>query len=242
MIHILLREFSSFLNSLIAFVVIGVFLTGMGLLVWVFPETSVLDFGYADMGTLFTVGPYVFIFLIPAITMRSFAEEKKGGTMELLFTKPLTDWDILLGKFLACFVLVLFALLPTVIYYVSLYQLGNPEGNIDTPGVIGSYIGLAFLAAIFCSVGIMASSLTPNQIVSFIVSAFLCFILYTGFDSIATLDLFSDRALMIRQFGIAYHYDSMSRGLLDVRDVIYFLTVTWLILFTTRIILKSRLW
>jgi ABC-2 type transport system permease protein len=242
MIHILSREFSSFLNSLIAFVVIGVFLAGMGLLVWVFPETSVLDFGYADIGTLFAIAPYVFIFLIPAITMRSFAEEKKGGTMELLLTKPLTDWDILLGKFLACFLLVLFALLPTIIYYLSLYVLGNPEGNIDTPGVIGSYFGLAFLAAIFCSVGIMASSLTPNQIVSFIVSAFLCFILYTGFDSMASLDLFSDHALMVRQFGIAYHYDSISRGVVDIRDVVYFLTVTWLILFTTRIILKSRLW
>jgi ABC-2 type transport system permease protein len=242
MIHILSREFNSFLNSLIAYVVIGVFLAGMGLLVWVFPETSVLDFGYADMSTLFTLSPYVFIFLIPAITMRSFAEEKKGGTMELLLTKPLTDWDILLGKFLACFFLVLFTLLPTVIYYLALYKLGNPEGNIDTPGVIGSYLGLAFLGGIYCAIGIMASSVTPNQIVSFIVSAFLCFIFFTGFDSISTLDMFSNHVLTVRQFGIAYHYDSMSRGLLDIRDIVYFLSVTWLVLFATRIILKSRLW
>jgi ABC-2 type transport system permease protein len=242
MIHVLSKEFSSFLNSLIAYVVIGVFLIGMGLLVWVFPDTSLLDYGYADMGTLFSLAPYVFIFLIPAITMRSFAEEKKAGTMELLLTKPLTNWDILLGKFFACFLLVLFSLLPTVIYYVSIYSLGNPAGNIDTPGVIGSYIGLILLGGVFCSIGIFASSITPNQIVSFIVAAFLCFVVYTGFDSIAMLDSVKDYALTVRQWGITYHYESISRGLLDSRDLIYFLSVTWLILFLTRIILASRTW
>jgi ABC-2 type transport system permease protein len=242
MIHVLSKEFSSFLNSLIAYVVIGVFLIGMGLLVWVFPDTSLLDYGYADMGTLFSLAPYVFIFLIPAITMRSFAEEKKAGTMELLLTKPLTNWDILLGKFFACFLLVLFSLLPTIIYYVSIYQLGNPAGNIDTPGVIGSYVGLILLGGVFCSIGIFASSITPNQIVSFIVAAFLCFIVYTGFDSIATLDSVKDYALTVRQWGITYHYESISRGLLDSRDLIYFLSVTWLILFLTRIILAARTW
>ena len=137
MLQVLSKEFNSFLNSLIAYVVIGVFLVGMGLLVWVFPETSVLDYGYADMDTLFSLGPYVFIFLIPAITMRSFAEERKAGTMELLMTKPLRDWDVILGKFMASFLLVLFALLPTILYYYSIYTLGNPAGNIDTPGIIG---------------------------------------------------------------------------------------------------------
>jgi ABC-2 type transport system permease protein len=210
--------------------------------VWVFPDTSLLDYGYADMGTLFSLAPYVFIFLIPAITMRSFAEEKKAGTMELLLTKPLTNWDILLGKFFACFLLVLFSLLPTIIYYVSIYQLGNPAGNIDTPGVIGSYVGLILLGGVFCSIGIFASSITPNQIVSFIVAAFLCFIVYTGFDSIATLDSVKDYALTVRQWGITYHYESISRGLLDSRDLIYFLSVTWLILFLTRIILAARTW
>jgi ABC-2 type transport system permease protein len=242
MIHVLSKEFSSFLNSLIAYVVIGVFLIGMGLLVWVFPDTSILDYGYADMGTLFSLAPYVFIFLIPAITMRSFAEEKKAGTMELLLTKPLTNWDILLGKFFACFLLVLFSLLPTLIYYVSIHQLGNPPGNIDTPGVIGSYVGLILLGGVFCSIGIFASSITPNQIVSFIVAAFLCFIVYTGFDSIAMLDSVKDYALTVRQWGITYHYESISRGLLDSRDLIYFLSVTWLILFLTRIILAARTW
>jgi ABC-2 type transport system permease protein len=242
MIHILSKEFNSFLNSLIAYVVIGVFLTSMGLLVWVFPETSVLDSGYADLNVLFSLAPYVFIFLIPAITMRSFSEEKKGGTMELLLTKPLTDWDILLGKFFACLLLVAFALLPTILYYFSLSLLGNPAGNIDTPGVIGSYLGLILLASVFCAVGVLASSITPNQIVSFILAAFICFILFSGFDSLSTLIPEAPKALIARQFGILYHYESMSRGLLDSRDVIYFLSTTWLILFVTRINLGARSW
>src|SRR5687768_12476377 len=139
MIQILAKEFSSFLNSLIAYIVMGVFLTAIGLLMFVFPETSVLDYGYADMFTLFSLGPYVFIFLIPAITMRSFAEEKKGGTLEILFTKPVSDWEIILGKYFACLLLVVLTLVPTLIYYFSISALGNPAGNIDTPGVIGSY-------------------------------------------------------------------------------------------------------
>src|SRR5690606_35993917 len=142
MIRVLGKEFNSYLNSLIAYIVIGVFLTAMGLLTWVFPETSVLEYGYADMFTVFSLAPYIFIFLVPAVTMRSFAEEKRSGTMELLLTKPLTDWGIILGKYFACFLLIILALIPTLIYYLSLYRLGNPVGNIDTPGVIGSYIGL----------------------------------------------------------------------------------------------------
>lgn len=242
MIRVLTKEFNSFLNSLIAYVVIGVFLTGMGLLMWVFPETSILDYGYADMETLFALGPYVFIFLIPAITMRSFAEERKSGTMELLLTKPLTDWDIILGKFFACFLLVLFALLPTLIYYFSVSALGNPAGNIDTPGVIGSYIGLALLAGVFCSVGIVASSITANQIVAFILAAFLCFIVFSGFESISTLNVWSENTLLIKQFGILYHYEALSKGLIDSRDVIYFISVGALMLLISKIILSARSW
>jgi ABC-2 type transport system permease protein len=242
MIRVIAKEFNSFLNSLIAYVVIGVFLTGMGLLMWVFPETSVLEYGYADMDTLFSLGPYVFIFLIPAITMRSFAEEKKSGTMELLLTKPLTDWDIILGKFFACFLLVLFALLPTLIYYYSVWALGNPAGNIDTPGVIGSYIGLALLGGVFCAVGMVASSITSNQIVAFILAAFLCFIVFTGFESISTLNVWSANALVIKQLGILYHYDALSKGLIDSRDVIYFFSVGALMLLVSKTILSARSW
>jgi ABC-2 type transport system permease protein len=242
MIQVLSKEFTSFLNSLIAYVVIGVFLTGIGLLMWVFPGTSVLDYGYADMETLFSLGPYVFIFLIPAITMRSFAEEAKAGTMELLLTKPLSDWDIILGKFFACFFLMIISLVPTIIYYFSVYALGNPVGNIDTPGVIGSYTGLVLLGAVFCAIGIFSSSITPNQIVSFILAAFLCYILFAGFESFALLNAWSEHALFIKQLGLLHHYEALSKGLIDSRDLVYFGSVMALMLLFTRIVLGARSW
>lgn len=242
MIHILSKEFSSFLNSLIAYMVIGVFLTGVGLLMWVFPETSVLDYGYSDMDTLFSFGPFVLIFLIPAITMRSFAEEKKGGTLEMLLTKPVTNWDVILGKYFACFLLVVFALIPTVVYYFTVYQLGSPTGNIDTPGVIGSYIGLILLGGVFCSIGILASTLTNNQIVSFILAAFLCFIFFSGFDSLSTLPALEKYSLGVKQLGILYHYQALSKGLIDSRDLIYFISVALIMLSFTHLILQSRKW
>ena len=242
MIQVLSKEFSSFLNSLIAYVVIGVFLTGIGLLMWVFPETSVLEYGYADMDTLFSFGPYVFIFLIPAITMRSFAEEAKGGTMELLLTKPLSDWDIIIGKFLACFALVVVSLLPTLIYYFSVYVLGNPAGNIDTPGVIGSYVGLILLGAVFCAIGIFSSSITPNQIVSFILAAFLSYLLFSGFESLASLNVWSEKTLFIKQLGLLNHYEALSKGLIDSRDLMYFGSVIAIMLLFTRMVLGARSW
>lgn len=240
MIRVFAKEFNSYLNSLIAYLVISVFLTGIGLLLWVFPDTSVLDYGFADMDTLFSMGPYVFIFLIPAITMKSFAEEKKLGTMELLLTKPLSDWGIVFGKFLAAFVLTLVALLPTLIYYFSIYRLGNPIGNIDTAGVIGSYIGLALLASVFSAIGVCASSLTNNQIVSFILAAFLCFIFYTGFDSLSAIT--TESVLLVKQLGILYHYEALSKGLIDSRDVIYFISVTGLMLLCAKTVIGSRQW
>lgn len=239
MIQVFKREFRGYLSSLIAYMVIGVFLTGIGLLTWVFPETSVLDYGYADLDTLFSMAPYVFIFLIPAITMKSFAEEKKMGTLELLLTKPLSDGDVVLGKFFAAFALVLVALLPTIIYYFSISSLGNPAGNIDTAAVIGSYIGLILLAAIFCSIGVLASALTTNQIVAFMVAAFFCFIFYTGFDSVSSFA--GNSALLVKQLGILYHYESLSKGLIDSRDVIYALSLTGLLLLATKIVVGSRL-
>ncbi len=240
MIYVFAKEFNSYLSSLIAYLVIGVFLTGIGLLLWVFPETSVLDYGFADMDTLFSMGPFVFIFLIPAITMKSFAEEIKMGTMELLLTKPLSDWGIVLGKFFASFALVLIALMPTLIYYFSISRLGNPVGNIDTAGVMGSYIGLSLLALVFSAIGILASSLTTNQIVSFILAAFFCFIFYSGFNSLATLA--GSWALTIKQFGILYHYEALSKGLIDSRDVIYFISVAGLMLLGAKTVIGSRQW
>ena len=240
MIHVFKKEFNGFLHSLIAYLVIGIFLTAMGLLIWVFPETSVLDYGYADLDTLFSMAPYVFTFLIPAITMKSFAEERKLGTLELLLTKPLTDWDIVLGKFLAAFALVVVALVPTLIYYFSVVKLGNPVGNIDTAAIVGSYVGLLFLAAIFCAIGIFTSTLSNNQIVAFLLAAFFSFLMYTGFDSLSSFA--GSQALLMKQFGILYHYESLGKGLIDTRDIIYSLSATGLLLLFTKVVLGSRLW
>lgn len=242
MISILKKEFSAFLNSLIAYIVISVFLTGMGLLMWVFPDTAVLVYGFADMDTLFSFAPYVFMFLIPAITMRSFAEEKKSGTLELLFTKPLSDWQIILGKFLACWLLVFIALLPTLLYYYSIVQLGNPPGNIDAAAVAGSYFGLVLLAAVFTAIGLLASSLTVNQIVAFISGVFLCFLFYHAFDAASSLNVWSSYALFIKQLGLLYHFDSAARGLIDSRDLLYFLSLTGIMLLLTKTVLGSRQW
>ncbi len=240
MIQVFKKELNSFLNSLIAYVVIGVFLTSIGLMMWVFTDTSVLDYGFADMDTLFSLGPYVFIFLVPAITMKSFAEEKKMGTMELLLTKPLSDWNIVLGKFLAAFALVMLAVAPSVIYYFSIYRLGNPVGNIDSAGVAGSYVGLMLLSVVFCAIGLLASSFTSSQIVSFILAAFLSFIFYTGFDSLSSLA--GSSGLMVKQVGILYHYESLSRGVIDSRSVVYFLSVAGLVLLATKTVINSRQW
>ena len=242
MIQILKKEIKSFLNSLIAYLVIAVFLISMGLLMWVFPATSVLNYGYADMSTLFGLAPYVFMFLIPAITMRSFAEEKKGGTLELLFTRPLTDWQIILGKYLAGWIIVILALVPTLIFYFSIYQLGSPVGNIDSAGVIGSYIGLVLLGAVFTSIGIFASAITENQIIAFIIAAFLCFIFFEGFGALSSLNIWGQASDYIAGLGILYHYQAMSRGLIDSRNLIYFLSVIALMLLFTRLVLGSRKW
>lgn len=239
---VFVKEFRSFLNSLIAYLVMVVFLTAMGLLVWVFPDTSVLDYGFADMLTLFSLAPYVFIFLIPAITMRSFAEERRNGTLDLLFTKPLGEWEIIFGKFLASLTLVFITLMPTVIYYFSISALGNPPGNIDTSAVTGSYIGLLLLSSVFCAIGLLASSITTNQIVAFIVAAFLCFIFFSGLHSVSSLASSANISLLIKQTGILYHYETLSRGLIDSRDVLYFISLSFFMLLITKTILSSRSW
>lgn len=242
MVRIFLKEINSFLDSLIGYAVVVVFLVAVGLLMWVFPETSVLDYGFAEMDTLFTLGPFVFIFLVPAITMRSFAEERKMGTLEWLLTKPVSEGDLVLGKFLAAVCLVVLALAPTLIYYVTLYQLGNPVGNVDTSGVIGSYLGLILLGAVFCALGILASSLVANQIVAFLLAALLSFLLFSGFESMAALIADGSIALLVRQVGIQYHFESLSRGLIDSRDVVYFFALCGVLLLGAKTVLSSRSW
>lgn len=224
MIEILVKEIRSFLSSLIAYITIAVFLLGIGLFMWVFPDTNLLDYGYAQMDTLFYLAPYIFIFLISAITMRSFSEEKRNGTIEILSTKPITGMDIILGKFLASLVLVLFSILPTVLYYYTVYQLGAVKGNLDSGAILGSYLGLFFLGACYVSVGLFASAITENQIVSFIVGMFLCFMMYAAFSRISQLDLPAGISFLLEWLGIDYHYNSISRGVLDTRDVVYFIS------------------
>lgn len=236
------KEINTYFNSLIAYIVIAVFLTSIGLLMWVFPETSILQYGYADMFTLFSLTPYVFMFLIPAITMRTFAEERKAGTMELLLTQPVKDTHLILGKFLSAWTIVVFALIPTLIYYFSVYQLGSPVGNLDSAGIAGSYVGLVLLGGVFTAIGILASSLTENQVISFILAVFMSFLLFSGFTSLASLEVWEDSAYWMERLGILHHYDAMSRGLIDSRNLVYFFTVATLMILLTRLKLSSRKW
>ena len=235
MYSILKREITSYLSSLVAYVTIGVFLLVLGLFLWVFPDSSILGYGYAGLDSLFSTAPFIFMFLIPAITMRSLAEERKEGTFELLTTRPLTDWQIVLGKYFACLVIVLFSLLPTLVYYYSVCKLGNPEGNIDTGGVIGSYIGLFLLGGAFCAIGLFASSVSKNQIIAFTIAVFLCFFFYSGFDSLG--QLLSLQNLSLENLGITQHYQSVSRGVLDTRDLAYFVILTGLFICLTLFVL-----
>lgn len=238
MLTIFRKELNSFLNSLVAYIVIGVFLVLAGLFTWVF-EGNVLDYGYADLNSFFQLAPYIFIFLIPSITMRLFSEELKTGTIELLFTKPLTDWQIIFGKFLAAFILIVVALLPTFLYYYSVYELGNPKGNVDTSAIIGSYVGLFFLGGVFAAIGLWASSLTDNQVVAFIIGALACFLLYDGLHQLAQLFNGSTQYL-IDYIGLSYHYESIGRGLIDSRTLIYFLSVTGLMLYLTKVQVSTK--
>ncbi len=237
------KEIRAFLSSLIGYIAICVFLLLVGLFLWILPtDSNLLNNGYAGLDSLFELAPWVFLFLIPSITMRSFADEKKAGTIEFLLTKPLTDMQIILAKYLAGVTLVLFSLLPTLIYYYSIYKLGNPIGNIDSGGTWGSYIGLFFLASAFTSIGIFASSLSDNQIIAFILSVFLCFFSYIGFEYISRLDLFGKVDDFILSIGINDHYISMSRGVIDTRDIVYFLSLISLFTLLTKTSLESRKW
>jgi len=237
------KEIKGFLGSLIGYIVIIVFLATIGLFLWIFPgEANVLDSGYSSINQLFYIAPWVFIFLIPAITMRLFAEESRTGTIELLLTKPVTDFQIVFAKYLAGFTLVLFSLIPTLVYYYSVYHLGNPQGNIDSGGTWGSYFGLLFLGSVFVSIGVFSSAITKNQIVSFIVGVFLCFFFYTGFESVSTLAVFSGIDSFLIKLGINNHYLSMSRGVVDSRDVVYFLSIIFLFLLFTKTVIGKRKW
>jgi ABC-2 type transport system permease protein len=243
MLTIFQKEVNTFFSSLIGYIVVAVFLTILGLVMFVFPDTSLLNYNYATLDQLFDIAPLIFAFLIPAVTMRSFAEEQQTGTIELLATRPVSDLQIVLGKFLACWVLVFFALLPTLLYYLTVWQLGSPKGNLDSGAFMGSYIGLIFLSGAFVAIGVFASSLTDNQIVAFILATFLCFLIHWGFLYFSKLPVFVGKVDdMVQMFGIHYHYNSISRGLVDTRDLIYFVSVIGVFIALTVTSLERRKW
>ncbi len=237
MLTIFKKEFNSFLNSLIAYIAIGVFLAITGYFVWISNDgqtQNVLDYGYADLSTFFSITPFVFILLIPAITMRAFSEEFKTGTIELLLTKPLSQWQLVMGKFLAAFALVVVALIPTLLYYYSVYQLGIPKGNIDSAAVVGSYIGLILLGGVFVAICTWASSMTDNQVVAFILGSVLCFVFYYMIGSLASL-FGGSLQNSISYLSLSYHYDALGRGLIDSRNILYFVSVIFVALYLTKL-------
>ena len=242
MLSILNKEVISFFSSLVAYFIMAIFLLVTGLFLWVFPDSSILEYGYAGLDSFFNIAPYLFMFLIPAITMRSLAEERKDGTFELLVTRTLSDWQIVLGKFLAALLITVLTLIPTLLYYFSVYQLGISKGNIDTGAVIGSYIGLILLGGAFTSIGLFTSSLSKNQIIAFSLAVFLCFFAFSGFDSISTIISLQIIDNFLINLGISQHYQSISRGVLDTRDLIYFLSFTAIFLLFTKTVLGGRKW
>jgi ABC-2 type transport system permease protein len=243
MFAIFIKEIRGFFSSLTGYIVIAVYLLVNSLFMWIFPgEWNIFDSGYAGLDTLFILSPWIFLFLVPAVTMRMIAEEKRLGTIELIFSRPITERGIIWGKFLASVVLVLLALLPGVIYYISVWLLGEVPGNLDKGGIAGAYTGLFFLASVYAAAGIFASSITDNQVIAFVTALLLCFMLFMGFDSLAYLPGLKSFDESLIRLGINEHYKSMSRGVLDIRDVLYFVAVVIILNESTRMVLLSRQW
>ncbi|NNF01965.1 MAG: gliding motility-associated ABC transporter permease subunit GldF [Bacteroidia bacterium] len=244
MLELLKKEINGFLNSLIAYVVVIVFLLTLSLFLWVFPDEgfNILNNGYANIDPLFILTPWVYMFLIPAICMRMFSEETKSGTIELLLTKPLSEFKVVFAKFLSGVIIVIFSLIPTIIYYISVDSLSVPPGNVDTGSIWGSYFGLVFLGAGFVSIGLFASSLTDNQVIAFIIALFFCFFCYAGFDSVGSFLGSGFLSNLMFELGINTHYNSISRGVIDSRDLIYFLSLITFFIVLTITRLESRKW
>ena len=238
---VFIREISSFFSSVIGYVAVGVFLLACWFFLWLYPDTNFLDYGYASLEKFFDLAPMLLMLLIPAVTMRSFADEVRAGTIEWLSTKPLRDTDVILGKYFAALALIFFALLPTMLYVYSIQSLAGPKVPIDSGATIGSYIGLMFLAAGFAAIGVFCSSLTSNQVVSFLVALCACFLLYSGFEALSGIGSFAGGLdYYLSMVGMQAHYNSISRGFVDSRDVIYFLSVIVLFIALTRISLARR--
>ncbi len=234
MFSIFNKEIKSFFGSLTGYIVVGIFLILTNLFLWVIPgEYNIPESGYANVDGLFTIAPWLFLFLCPAITMRAFAEEKQSGTWELIITKPLSSWQIVLGKYFASIVVVVIALIPTVLNYFVVSYLAEPVGNVDAGAFWGSFIGLVFLATIFTAIGIFSSSLSNNQVVSFVLAVVIAFILFYGFDLLTSFFSQGNTIGLIENIGINAHYKSISRGVIDSRDLVYFIVASYLFLFFT---------
>jgi gliding motility-associated transport system permease protein len=237
MIAIIKKEINSFFASPIGYLVIGIFLVINGLFLWVFSgEYNIFDMGFADLSAFFELAPWILLFLIPAITMRSFSDEKKMGTMELLLTKPISIRNIILGKYFGAILLITIALLPTLLYIITISDLGNPPANWDVGSTVGSYIGLLFLVFAYTAIGIFTSTLSKNQIVAFILAVFLNFVLYFGLEGISSVASSID----LSNFGMKDHFNSIARGVIDTRDIIYFLSVATVFLVFTFLKLKEE--
>lgn len=240
MIALIKREIHSFFGSLIGYLVIAVFLVINGLFLWLFDGPfNILNAGFADLSSFFQLAPWVLLFLIPAVTMRSFSDEKRMGTLELLLTKPISIKEIVLGKYFGAVALIILALLPTLLYIVAISELGNPQGNWDLGSTLGSYIGLFFLIFAYTSIGVFASTLSENQIVAFIIAVFLCFFMYYGFEGLSSYDMFGTYDYFVSKLGMKAHFDSVARGVLDTRDIIYFVSIGLLFLGLTVIKLEK---
>ncbi|MUH37087.1 gliding motility-associated ABC transporter permease subunit GldF [Zobellia amurskyensis] len=240
MLAIFKREIQSFFTSPIGYLVIGLFLVLNGLFLWIFKGPfNIFDYGFADLSNFFLLAPWVFLFLIPAITMKSFSEEKKLGTLELLFIKPLSIWQTILGKFLGTLTLGIIALVPTLLYVYTISQLGTTVGNLDMGLVMGSYFGTLFLMSCYTAIGLFTSTLSENQIIAFIVGLILCFLFYYGFEGLSTVFGSGDTSVFIAKLGMKHHFESVARGVLDTRDLVYFATLTFFFLFLTVVQLKN---
>ena len=238
---IFIKEINSFFSSIVGYVALLVFLIACGLFLWIIPEYSILGYGYASLDRFFEIAPWLLLLLVPAVTMRSFADEFRTGTIEWLSTKPVTDIEIILGKYFATLALIVFALLPTLIYVFTISSLSFPDVGLDTGALIGSYVGLFFLAATFAAVGVFCSSLTANQVVGFLISLLACYLFYTGFEQLSKLPSFAQGIdYYLSMTGMEFHYNSISRGLIDTRDIVYFLSVIALFVSLTRFSLNRR--
>lgn len=234
-----LKEINAFFGSLTGYLVLALFLIAVGLIVWVFPESSVLEYGFADLEAMFSYTPFVFTFLVPALSMRLISEERKTGTWELLRTSPLSLVQIILAKYLALVALVFLAVLPTLLYAYSIVQLGDPVGNLDLAGFFGSWIGLLMIGASFAAVGLFASSLTSQQVVAFVLGVFLCFVLYFGFTALSEI-LSGELAYFIEELSLSYHYISLSRGVIDSGDIFFLAGMIWVFLGASVLVLRNK--